>query len=157
MALEGSLVTMTETQLAATPTSTTTPTKVAVLLREDLALWQRLNVTAFLSSAIVGSDPSLVGEPYVDADRVSYLPMLRQPVLIFEGDEDLIRSAHTKALRRGLTMAIFTADLFNTGNDIDNRAAVAQVATADLDLVGIAIRGPRNAVDRTLKGARLHP
>lgn len=132
-------------------------TKVAVVLRDDLALWQRLNVTAFLTSAIVGSDPELIGEPYQDADRVRYLPMLRQPVLVFEADAALIKTAHQRALRRDLAIAIFTADLFSTGNDADNRAAVARVATADLDLVGIAVRGPRNAVDRTLKGARLHP
>jgi len=41
-------------------------------------------------------------------------------------------------------------------HDDANRAAVAAVATADLDLVGLALRGPRNAVDRMLKGARMH-
>ena len=30
------------------------------------------------------------------------------------------------------------------------------VPAADLDLVGIALRGPRNAVDRIAKGARFH-
>ena len=37
------------------------------------------------------------------------------------------------------------------------RAAVAAVAGADLDLVGIGIHGPRNAVDKVLKGAWMHP
>lgn len=132
-------------------------TKVAVLLRDDLQLWQRLNVTAFLISAIAGGNAELMGEPYVDADQVSYLPMLRQPVLVFEGDAELIKNAHQRALRRELAMAVFTADLFSTGNDVDNRAAVARVGTAELDLVGIAVHGPRNAVDRTVKGAHLHP
>ena len=47
----------------------------------------------------------------------------------------------------------FTADLFATGNDRDNRAAVRAAASADLDLVGIAVYGPRNAVDKVTKGA----
>lgn len=132
-------------------------TKVAVVLRDDLQVWQRLNVTAFLISAIAGGNSELMGEPYVDADQVSYLPMLRQPVLVFEGDAELIRNAHQRALRRELAMAVFTADLFSTGNDVDNRAAVARVGTAALDLVGVAVHGPRNAVDRTVKGSRLHP
>ncbi|MFC6343358.1 DUF2000 family protein, partial [Nocardioides hankookensis] len=46
---------------------------------------------------------------------------------------------------------------FRTGNDDDNRAAVAAVAGADLDLVGLAVHAPRNAVDKIVKGARLHP
>ena len=54
-------------------------------------------------------------------------------------------------------MALFTADLFATGGDGANRAAVAAVAGEDLDLVGIAVHGPRNAVDKVVKGARMHP
>ena len=54
-------------------------------------------------------------------------------------------------------MAIFTSDLFRTGNDDDNRAAVRSVARADLDLVGLAMHGPRNAVDKILKGSWMHP
>jgi hypothetical protein len=32
----------------------------------------------------------------------------------------------------------------------------ALVMTADLDVVGIAVRAPRNGVDRVVEGARLH-
>jgi hypothetical protein len=46
--------------------------------------------------------------------------------------------------------------LFATGNDRDNRATVASVETDKLDLVGIAVYGPKNAVDKALKGAQLH-
>ncbi|RKE17086.1 DUF2000 domain-containing protein [Streptomyces sp. TLI_171] len=128
-----------------------------MLLREDLAPWQRLNVTAFLVSGLGTAVPELVGEPYMDADGTGYLPMFRQPVLVFEGGRELLTAAHGKALSRGLPVAVFTADLFATGNDRDNRAAVRAVSTAELDLVGIAVHGPRNAVDKVLKGARMHP
>ena len=43
-------------------------TKIAVLLREDLEVWQRLNVTAFLVSGIAQRAPEVIGEPYADAD-----------------------------------------------------------------------------------------
>jgi hypothetical protein len=46
--------------------------------------------------------------------------------------------------------------MFATGHDAANRAVVAAVSAADLDLVGIALRGPRNAVDKITKGARMH-
>ena len=45
-------------------------TKIAVLLRDDLEPWQRLNVTAFLVSGIA-ADPELIGEPYADADGIA--------------------------------------------------------------------------------------
>jgi hypothetical protein len=129
-------------------------TKIAVLLRDDLAGWQALNVTAFLVS---GLPDELRGEPYVDANDVNYLPMFRQPVVVLQGDQELLKKAHERALNRNQPMAIFTADLFATGNDTDNRAAVRKVHTQDLDLVGIAVHGQKNAVDKIFKGARMHP
>ncbi|MFD0020485.1 DUF2000 family protein [Streptomyces sp. NPDC058382] len=131
-------------------------TKIAVLLRDDLQTWQRLNVTAFLVSGLGTAVPELVGEPYADADGTPYLPMFRQPVLVLEGGKEMLTTAHTRAVSRGVTLSVFTSDLFTTGNDRDNRAAVRAVPRADMDLVGLAVHGPRNAVDKILKGASMH-
>ncbi|MEU5873100.1 DUF2000 domain-containing protein [Glycomyces sp. NPDC047369] len=133
------------------------PTKIAVLLRDDLASWQRLNVTAFLVSGIASTLPELLGEEYRDADDTRYLPMFGQPVLVFAGDRATVVGAHSRALARGLRLAIFTAELFTTGNDRDNRAAVRAVGREKLDLVGLALHAPRNVVDKVLKGASMHP
>ncbi|MFC3999324.1 DUF2000 family protein [Nocardiopsis sediminis] len=132
-------------------------TKIAIVLRDDLETWQRLNVTAFLASGLGTAAPEVIGEPYVDADDTEYLPMFRQPVLVFEAAKETLTAAHTRAVSRSLRMAVFTSDLFATGNDRDNRAAVRAVGTGRLDLVGISVFGPRNAVDKVLKGARMHP
>ncbi|MFJ8946529.1 DUF2000 family protein [Streptomyces sp. NPDC102395] len=132
-------------------------TKIAVLLRGDLETWQRLNVTAFLVSGLGTRIPEVIGEPYEDADGVGYLPMLRQPVMVFEATKEALTTAHARVLSRALPRAVFTSDLFATGNDRDNRAAVRAVRTDDLDLVGLAVYGPRNAVDKVVKGARMHP
>ena len=132
-------------------------TKIAILLRDDLAGWQRVNVTAFLASGVAHRYPGVVGEPYADADGTAYLPMFGQPVLVLEGDAATLRAAHERCLRRQLEVSVFTADLFRTGHDEANRAAVAAVAAADLDLVGLGVHGPRNAVDKVVKGARMHP
>jgi hypothetical protein len=132
-------------------------TKIAILLREDLATWQRLNVTSFLVSGLTARAPEVLGDPYQDADGTEYLAMFRQPVLVFEaGKEDLTR-ARERAVARGLPVSVFTADLFATGNDHHNRAAVRAVRGPDLDLVGIAVYGPRNFIDKLTKGARMHP
>jgi len=132
-------------------------TKIAVVVRDDLETWQRLNVTAFLISGIAGAHPELMGEPYEDADGTAYLPLLGQPILVFEADAATIAAAHVRALGRGLPMSVYTRDMFATGHDAANRAAVRAVARDDLDLVGIAVHGPRNGVDKTIKGSRLHP
>jgi hypothetical protein len=131
-------------------------TKVVVVLRDELLPWQELNVTAFLMSGIATSAPDLVGEPYRDADGTEYLPMLRQPVLVQTASPETLTTIRERAASRGLTVAVYTRELFSTGHDAANRAAVAAVPAAGLDLVGIGIRGPRNAVDKVVKGARMH-
>ena len=131
-------------------------TKIAILLRDDLLTWQRLNVTAFLASGIA-SNPELLGEPYADADGTPYLAMFRQPVLVLVADKAVLTAAHERAVRRGLPTAVFTAELFATGHDEANREAVRAVPAAGLDLVGLAVHGPRNAVDKITRGAALHP
>ena len=132
-------------------------TKVAVLVRDDLQTWQRLNVTAFLVSGITAAFPELVGDEYEDADGTTYLPLLGLPVVVLEADAATLRAAHQRALGREIAMSVYTAEMFGTGNDRDNRAAVRAVARDDLDLVGLALHGPRNGVDKSVKGARLHP
>jgi len=131
-------------------------TKIAVLVRDDLATWQRLNATAFMVSGVAGAVPELLGEEYVDADGTRYLPMFGQPVLVFEGAAATLKAAHARALGRGLRVSLFTSELFTTGNDRDNRAAVLAVARDKLDLVGLAVHGPRGVVDKVVKGATLH-
>lgn len=130
-------------------------TKIAVVLRDDLLPWQELNVTAFLVSG-VAANPELLGEPYEDADGQRYLPLLRQPVVVLTADAATLSRAHAKVVSRGLPLAVYTHEMFSTGHDAANRAAVAAVPTDALDLVGIAVHGPRNAVDKSLKGSRLH-
>jgi hypothetical protein len=103
-------------------------TKIAVLLRDDLEVRQRLNVTSSLVSGIGQRAPEVIGEPYADADGTQYLPMFRQPVLVFEGSKEALITSHRRAVSR-----------------------------ENLDLVGIAVYGPRNAVDKIVKGARMHP
>lgn len=131
-------------------------TKIVVVLRDDLLPWQELNVTAFLVSGIATSTAGLTGEIYLDADGTEYLPMLRQPVVVMSAGAATLRSARVKALGRGIPIAVYTHDLFGTGHDDANRAAVAAVPGDELDLVGLGLRGPRNVVDRVVKGARMH-
>ena len=131
-------------------------TKIAVVLRDDLAVWQKTNVTAFLVSGIAGTVAGIVGPPYRDASGNEYLPMFVQPVLVYQADAPALRRAYERALGRNVSMAIYTSDLFETGHDEANRAAVAEVPGDELDLVGIAFRAERKAVDKVVDGLRFH-
>ncbi len=136
-------------------------TKIAVLLRDDLLPWQRLNVTAFTVGGIAAL-PDVVGAPYEDASGRRYLPMIRQPVLAFQASREQLRAAYARACARAdagedVALSIYTADLFATPHDDANRAAVRAVPSEALDLVGLAVRARRKAVDGLTKGLALHP
>lgn len=131
-------------------------TKIAVVVRNDLPVWQRVNMTAFLVSGIAAMEPETVGEPYEDGGGNRYLPMFRQPVLVFEADAAKLRTIFERAKRRDVAFAIFTDDLFATGHDADNRAAVKAVPKADLSLAGLAFRADRKIVDKIVDGVPFH-
>lgn len=132
-------------------------TKIAVAVRDDLETWQRLNVTAFVSSGIGTAHPELIGPPYVDASGTEYLSKLVHPVLVFAGDGAGVRRAFDRALARDLAVSVYTDELFATGNDPDNRAAVAAVPTEDLSVAGFAVVGDAKQVDKVFDKLRFHP
>ena len=129
--------------------------KIVAILRQDLLMWQKLNVTAFTMSGI-GGRQDVLGEPYVDGDGNTYLPMSKQPILIYAANGEQLKEILLKAQSKEVNMAIYTEELFNTYNDGDNRAKVAEFATNDLNLVGIGMIGKKNHVDRLTKGLNLH-
>ena len=132
-------------------------TKVAIVVRDDLQVWQKLNVTAFLTSGIVGAAPDLVGEPYRDAAGTAYLSLLVQPVIVLAADGPTIKTIHRRALERGVRHALYVEEMFATGHDAANRAVFAEFGPEQAKVVGLALRDERKLVDKITKGARMHP
>lgn len=132
-------------------------TKIAIAVAEDLAAWQKLNVAAFLASAVAGGVPGVIGERYEDGSGHSYLPMFRQPVLIYAAGAQALGRVRAQATDRGMDVAVYIEEMFKTGHDEANRAAVLAVTAEEMSLAGVAVHGPKNAVDKVLKGLRLHP
>jgi hypothetical protein len=133
-------------------------TKVAVAVRDDLEAWQRLNVVAFLMSGVAAAaGADAIGEDYLDADGNRYLPLLVQPVIVLEAGAAKLKTVRDRAQRRGVPIALYTSEMFVTGHDEANRAAVGGVAADDLDIVGIALRAPHRDADAVLRGLDRHP
>lgn len=130
--------------------------KLAVAVREDLAVWQKLNVAAFVTSGIGPTFPELIGEAYVDRSGVEYLPKLGLPILIYAGDGPAIRRSFDRARGRGLTVSVYTDELFSTGNDVENRATVAAFTTEDLVIAGFAVAGDGKQVDKAFDRLKFH-
>jgi hypothetical protein len=134
-------------------------TKVAILVLDDLATWQKLNVTAFLAflaTGIAAAVPEAMGA-YEDGSRRKFASLLGQPMLIFAAGLHELRRAHRISGENGLITAAYVRAMFGTGHDAANREVfMAEPADAP-DLVGIAIRGPKKVIDKATKGAKLHP
>lgn len=131
-------------------------TKVAILVLDDLAVWQKLNVTAFLATGIAAAAPEAMGAAYEDAAGRLHAPLLGQPILIFAAQSANLLRAYRIGIERDLTRAVYVRAMFATGHDAANRAAFRDEPANTPDLVGIALRGPKRDVDKATKGASLH-
>jgi hypothetical protein len=131
-------------------------TKLAIVLRDDLPTWQKLNMTAFLASGVAAAAPESIGETYADADGTGYLALFGQPAMVFAKSADELARTLDRAVSRDVRVAVFTETMFSTGHDAANRAAVAALPRRDLDLVGIAFRADRRDADKITKGLHLH-
>lgn len=130
--------------------------KIAIVLRNNLQSWQKLNVTAFLMSGIVGQNPEMMGEVYRDRTGNLYNPLSVQPIIILSAEDETISTIHRRSLARGITSSLFIEEMFATGHDAANRAVFAEYAPEDAKVVGIAIRADRKVVDKITKGATMH-
>ncbi|MBA1345386.1 DUF2000 family protein [Rhizobium indicum] len=130
-------------------------TKIAVVLRNNLAGWQKLNVTAFLMTGIAGRHPEIIGEAYRDRAGNLYNPLSIQPIIVLSADEATISAVHRRALERDITSSLFIEEMFATGHDAANRAVFAEFAPEDAKVVGIALRAEKKIVDKITKGATM--
>jgi hypothetical protein len=131
-------------------------TKFAIVLREDLASWQKLNVTAFLTSGIVAQRPDIIGEAYRDAAGNVYNPLCIQPIIVLSANAETLATIHRRTLERAITASLYIEEMFSTGHDAANRAAFAEFSPDTAKVVGLALHADRKLVDKITKGAKMH-
>ena len=131
-------------------------TKIAIVVRDDLATWQKLNVTAFLMSGITGAAPDIMGEAYRDAVGNRYHSLCIQPIIVLAADQATLQAIHRRALERKAPHGLYIEEMFSTGHDAANRAVFAAHGPDSAKVVGIALREDKKIVDKITKGAKLH-
>ncbi|ADY63219.1 MULTISPECIES: DUF2000 family protein [Rhizobium/Agrobacterium group] len=131
-------------------------TKIAVILRDDLAVWQKLNVTAFLMSGIVAQTREIIGEPYRDGAGNVYNPLSVQPIVVMATDQEALRKIHQRSLEREVTTSLYIEEMFATGHDVANRQVFSEFSPDNAKVVGMALRADKKIVDKITKGAKLH-
>jgi len=131
-------------------------TKIALVIRDDLQAWQKLNVAAFLAGGIAAAVPDCIGDPYEDGSGTRYHALIGQPILIYGADRAALTRALDRALSRGVKAAVYTDDMFKTTHDAANREVVRAVQRTDLNLVGLAFRADRKIIDKVVDGLKFH-
>jgi hypothetical protein len=131
-------------------------TKVALVIRQNLESWQKMNVAAFLASGVAAAYPNCIGEHYEDGSGTKYHALIGQPILIYGADRAGLSRVLERGLGRDIRMAVYTEDMFKTTHDAANRAAVKAVTRPELNLVGIALRADRKVVDKVVDGLKFH-
>ncbi|WP_460087236.1 DUF2000 family protein [Roseibium sp. LAB1] len=132
-------------------------TKFVVVVREDLAVWQKLNVTAFLATGVAAAKPDIIGEPYSDAAANVYHPMSVQPIIVLSANEETIGKIHRRSLDRLVPTSLYIEEMFTTGHDAANRDVFSRFAPDDAKVVGLAFHADRKVADKISKGAKMHP
>lgn len=131
-------------------------TKFAIVLREDLATWQKLNVTAFLATGIAGQKPEIIGEAYRDGAGNVYNALSVQPIIVLSADGATLGQIQRRAIEREVQTSLYVDAMFSTGHDSANRAVVAETRPEDTSVAGIAVHAHKKLVDKITKGAKLH-
>jgi len=130
-------------------------TKVVVVVRDDLEVWQKLNVTAFLMSGVATENLEMMGKPYLDVDGNHFMALSVQPIIVLSASVATLTKIHDRALSREISTAVFIDEMFQTSNDNDNRAAFSAFNRQTAKITGIALRAPRALADKIVKGASI--
>ena len=131
-------------------------TKFVVVVREDLAVWQKLNVTAFLATGIAAAKPEIIGENYRDAAGNVYHSMSVQPVIVLSAKTEVLRKIHERAIQRSVRTSLYIEEMFATGHDNANRAVFSEFAPEDAKIAGLALHTDKKIADKITKGAHMH-
>jgi hypothetical protein len=132
-------------------------TKFAIVLRDDLAPWQAINVAAFLTSGVVAASPQIIGEAYRDRAGNVYNALSIQPVIVLAADRETIGAIHQRVLGQNVRSSAYVEEMFTTGHDAANRLVFAQFTPEEAKIVGLAFHADKKIVDKITKGARKHP
>ena len=132
--------------------------KIAIVIKNDLLDWQKLNVAAFLASSVAIQFPETHGQAFTNASGSVYLPFIKHPILIYKAETDeQLKRAFNRAKERGINIGIYTKPLFDTKNEEGNHTEISKTIDEEQELAGIVIYGENKKVDKTLDGLKFHP
>ncbi|MDN7715534.1 DUF2000 domain-containing protein [Burkholderia gladioli] len=129
--------------------------RCVIVVDSQLPPGRAANAAAVLALTIGQRQPALVGPPLVDADGVSHPGLIPIGIAVLSAEAARLPSIRDKALAAGCEVVDFPVQGQQTTDYSAFRDTVAQVATAELAYLGVALVGPRKAIGKIVSNLGL--
>lgn len=141
---------MSELSLATSPVSEPLrmPERCVIVVDSELPVGRAANAAAVIALTVGQRHPALVGEPLIDASGVSHPGLVPIGIPVLSANQDALSAIREKGVLGECDIVVFPVQGQQTTDYGSFRDAVAQVPTADLRYVGVALIGPRKVVSK---------
>ena len=128
--------------------SPATPERCVIVVDNQLPAGRAANAAAVLALTVGHRHPALVGLPLVDASGVEHPGLIPIGIAVLAADQATLSGIRDKGAAAGCDIVDFPVQGQQTTDYSAFRDAVAQVATADLQYVGVALIGARKPIGK---------
>lgn len=125
-----------------------TPERCVIVVDDQLPVGRAANAAAVIALTVGRRHPELVGPPLVDASGVEHPGLIPIGIAVLAADRATLASIREKGAAAGCDVVDFPVQGQQTTDYSAFRDAVAQVATTDLQYVGVALIGARKPIGK---------
>lgn len=125
-----------------------TPERCVIVVDDQLPAGRAANAAAVIALTIGQRHPALVGPPLVDASGVAHPGLIPIGIAVLAASRATLAAIRAKGAAAGCDVVDFPAQGQQTTDYSAFRDAVAQVATDDLEYVGVALIGARKPIGK---------
>jgi len=125
------------------------PVRVVIVVDEALSIGHAANATALLAVTLGALVEGLPGADAIDADGGVHPGLIPIGVPVLKGSTEALSTTRERAARvAGVTVVDFLAQGRQTNDYDEYRAMVAATPAAELRYLGVALHGPRTAINK---------
>ncbi|HEY1611531.1 MAG TPA: DUF2000 domain-containing protein [Paraburkholderia sp.] len=133
---------------AGTAPTAATPERCVIVVDGQLPVGRAANAAAVIALTVGQRHPALVGPPLVDASGVAHPGLIPIGIAVLAADQATLATIRDKGAAAGCDIVDFPMQGQQTNDYSAFRDAVAQVATAGLQYVGVALIGARKPIGK---------
>ncbi len=127
------------------------PDRCVMIMNKDLDAGHLANAIAVIALTIGQRHPYFVGNPLVDASDFAHPGLIPIGIPMLQANSIDLKELREKALEKGFDVVDFPKEGQQTKNYEEFIEMMKSVKTDDIDYLGIAIVGKKNAVNRLTK------